>query len=80
VLVIGEREVPLALTLPWLLAIPTFFLATAIVSSPARVALTRGSGGRLRKAMADAVRGAVLVRAIALRPRSHLAPLSGGCL
>jgi putative heme transporter len=80
VLVVGDRDAPLELALPWLLAIPALFLAAAIVSSPARVALTRGGGGRLRKAMADAVRGVVLVRAIALRPRSNVAPLSGGCL
>jgi uncharacterized membrane protein YbhN (UPF0104 family) len=79
-LVLGGREVPLGLALPWLLTIPAFFLAAAFVSSPTRGRLARGERGRLGTALADAVRGVVLVRVIASHPRGHAATLAGALL
>lgn len=78
-LVLGGREVPPELTLPWLLAIPALFLAAAYVSSPTTRSGWRVSPGRgrLRRALADAVQGVILARAIASRPRSHGTTVAG---
>lgn len=81
VLVLGGREVPLEMTLPWLVAIPALFLAAAYVSSPTRSGWrARPDRGRLRTALADAVQGVILARAIASRPRSHWTTVAGGGL
>ena len=78
VLMLGGHEVPLAMALPWLIGIPACFIAAAAVSSPRGAArLRRHDHRRLRAALADAVGGVVLVRALVLRPRANAKPLAG---
>src|SRR5262249_7178178 len=77
----GGDHVQDAMTFPWLLVIPGFFLA-AWVTSPKRAArLTQaGGGGRVREAIAHAVAGVATLRTMAAKPLRHGAGLAGVAL
>jgi uncharacterized membrane protein YbhN (UPF0104 family) len=72
-LIISGTDVPLSLTLPWLLVIPGA-LAAIWVSSPKRAAryADAGGGGRIRQWFAHAVAGLSILRSMFVAPpREH---------
>ncbi len=72
-LIIGGTDVPLSLTLPWLLVIPGA-LAAIWVSSPKRAPRysDAGGGGRIRQWFAHAVAGLSILRSMFVAPpREH---------
>jgi uncharacterized membrane protein YbhN (UPF0104 family) len=68
------------MTVPWLVLIPSFFLAAARVSSPSRRERRVREGGRLRRALAVAVAAVSLVRKLASRPAANAGTLAGAAL
>jgi uncharacterized membrane protein YbhN (UPF0104 family) len=81
ILVDGE-DVPLSITLPWLLVIPGAIVAVWLTSPrrAARYANPRG-GGRIRESFAHAVRGLSILRSMFLAPpREHGLGLVGTAL
>ena len=69
---------PLGMTIPWIAGVGFCVVAAAWVSAPARAGrLTREGGGWMRQALAVAVRGVVLVRHMAERPRRFRDGLAG---
>jgi uncharacterized membrane protein YbhN (UPF0104 family) len=70
---------PLGVELAWLLALPACTLPALVVSARSRRRLAEDRGGWLRRGFATAVRGLVLLRFIAARPRL-LAPALAGSL
>jgi putative heme transporter len=80
-LVLGGKEVSLAMTLPWLLAIPACFIAAGALSTPRRAGrLARTDHGRLWIVLSDAVQGVILARTLIAQPRRHVATLAGAGL
>ena len=71
---------PVAMTVPWLVLIPSFFLAAAHVSAPSRRERRVREGGRLRRALAVAVAAVSLVRKLASRPAANAGTLAGAAL
>ena len=72
-LLVSGADVPLTLTLPWLLVIPGAFVAVW-VTSPKRAARYADSrdGGRIRQAFAHAVAGLSILRSMFVAPpREH---------
>lgn len=62
-------EAPLALTLPWLVAVPLCFAAARFVTAPERVErLTPSKGSILRRGLAYAIAGAAWVREVLPHP------------
>lgn len=80
---------PLAMTLPWLVVVPFSVVAAAWVSAPKRAAKlsrageTKGDGklawawSKLRKGLADAIGGVVVVRHLVTHPRAHPSAIVG---
>jgi uncharacterized membrane protein YbhN (UPF0104 family) len=70
---------PLAMTIPWLVVVPTCFVAAAWVSAPKRAKTfthARSSSGdglwpKLQEGLADAIGGVVVVRHLVMNPRAH---------
>lgn len=80
-LVLGGKEVSLAMALPWLVGIPICFIAAgALSTSRSAGRLARIDRGRLRTVLGDAVEGVILARALVARPRRHAATLVGAGL
>jgi len=77
-LLAGAGQVQPGMTWPWLAVVPGV-VAAAWLSSPKRSRrLTDPSaGGRVRSALAHALAGGVLLRALASRPREHLSGVLG---
>jgi uncharacterized membrane protein YbhN (UPF0104 family) len=73
----GPR-VPLAVVLPWLLAIPVCAVPAAYLTAPARRSLAEDSGGPVRRTVASALRGIMLLRAAGGRPGARGRGLLGG--
>jgi len=72
ILVSGE-DVPLTLTLPWLLVIPGAFVAVWVTSPKRAPRFSRaGDGGRIRQGFAHAVAGLSILRSMFVAPpREH---------
>src|SRR6185437_13477247 len=72
ILVSGE-DVPLTLTLPWLLVIPGAFVAVWVTSPKRARRFSRaGDGGRIRQGFAHAVAGLSILRSMFVAPpREH---------
>ena len=80
---------PLAMTLSWLIIVPVCFVLAAWVSSPKRAKrlseaeVEEGDGmmsttwTKLRKGLADAIGGVVVVRHLVLNPRKHPSAVFG---
>lgn len=64
------RGAPLGVELAWLLALPVCALPATYLSSPARRWLAEDRGRTPRRMVAAALRGLVLLRATAVRPRA----------
>jgi uncharacterized membrane protein YbhN (UPF0104 family) len=67
---------PRAMELAWLLALPVCLVPALYLTSPARRSLTEDRGGPIRRTLASALRGIVLLRASRGRP----AVIAGGLL
>jgi uncharacterized protein (TIRG00374 family) len=80
---------PLSMTLTWLIVVPVCVVLAALVSSPkraerlSRAELEEGEGRmstawtKLRKGLADAIGGVVVVRHLVLNPRAHPSAVLG---
>jgi uncharacterized membrane protein YbhN (UPF0104 family) len=69
-------DVPLAMTLPWVIGVAVFYLVGVYVTAPARAGrLTHPEEGRLRSLFGYAVSGAVLVRNLAEHRAANRATL-----
>lgn len=67
-------DAPLALTAPWLLAVPFCIVAARVVTAPGRVdRLTVSDGSFLRRALAYAIAGAAWVRSVLPDPEGKRA-------
>jgi uncharacterized membrane protein YbhN (UPF0104 family) len=71
------RSAPLGVELAWLLALPACTVPALFVSARSRRRLAEDRGGWLRRGFATAVRGLVLLRFIAARPRLLIPALVG---
>ena len=86
VLADGDTNAPLGMTLPWIVVVPLCIAAAALVSAPARRGRFARvdehgddrSRGRLRwawlkmkRGLADAIGGVIVVRHLVTHPRSH---------
>jgi len=63
-LISGDPRVPLAIELPWLLALPACTIPSLYLSSPRRRHLTEPTGGRIRRTVACVVQALVLLRTL----------------
>lgn len=61
------RSVPLGVELAWLVAVPVCTVLAILLSAPSRRHLTEDTGGRVRRVVASALRGIVLLRCAARR-------------
>ncbi|HET6963494.1 MAG TPA: lysylphosphatidylglycerol synthase transmembrane domain-containing protein [Acidimicrobiales bacterium] len=73
-----DPAVPRWLELTWLLALPGCALPAVWLTSPRRRHLTEDRGGRVRRALAAALRGIVLIRSALRRPRRGAPMVAGG--
>ena len=62
---------PAGIAVPWIAAVPFCFAAAAWITAPARRRLAEPEGGRVRRALALAVRGLLLLRALAAHRRGE---------
>jgi uncharacterized membrane protein YbhN (UPF0104 family) len=71
---------PLGLELAWLLALPLCTIPAIYLTSPARRSLAEDRGIPIRRTFAAALRGIILLRALAARPRALSRGAPGGLL
>jgi uncharacterized membrane protein YbhN (UPF0104 family) len=76
-LLLETRHASLALTLPWILAVPPGFALAILIASPKRVERWQGGSGRLRALRGDMILGIHVLRRLALTPAEHPGAIIG---
>lgn len=74
------RGAPLGLKLAWLLALPVCLIPALYLTSGTRRSLAEDRGGPVRRTFASALRGIILLRAVARWPQARRRVLAGALL